>query len=345
MMVGAGDATANRYWLRGKWGGSTSSWTEMITTNNIGSQDVSSSVFLRQFNIVYGDNWNDVFTANVLRIGQGHNISGTNGPQNNGAYTYGSYMAFRFLGSAMYQYYMPENSFNSTSGNTNIYYRSGWNGSWSQWTRLIHQRFGFTDGNGAFMGDASFTPGGQTTGHRVDSSTFYNGDTSAYLELHPQSDNWATSSYRFRGYSANAGGSWLYFERYTVNNGYMVMGFVERNTQDLYWYGNITANYSDVRLKKNISIIKNPIEKLWGIHGVEFEWVPNKEANNERDYKDVGLIAQEVQAVLPQAVKPFPNGYLSVNYDGVVALLVETVKQQQILIDKLTQRIENLENN
>lgn len=41
MMVGAGDATANRYWLRGKWGGSTSGWVEMITTGNIGSQSVS----------------------------------------------------------------------------------------------------------------------------------------------------------------------------------------------------------------------------------------------------------------------------------------------------------------
>jgi hypothetical protein len=195
------------------------------------------------------------------------------------------------------------------------------------------------------MGDASYTSGGATTGHRVDSGTFYNGATSAYLELHPQSDNWATSAYRFRAYSANASGSWLYFERYTVNGGQSVMGFVDRNTQNLYWYGSITANYSDIRLKKNISIIKNPIQKLWGLHGVEFEWVPNKEANNERDYKDVGLIAQDVQKVLPEAIRPYPNGYLSVNYDAVVALLVETVKQQQLLIDNLTQRIENLENN
>jgi hypothetical protein len=87
MMVGAGDATANRYWLRGKWGGTTSSWTEMITTNNINSQEVYSSAILRQFNVVYGDNWNDVYTANSFRIGQGHNISGANGPQTIGAYT------------------------------------------------------------------------------------------------------------------------------------------------------------------------------------------------------------------------------------------------------------------
>ena len=41
MMVGAADATANRYWLRGKWGSTTSGWVEMITTGNIGSQSVS----------------------------------------------------------------------------------------------------------------------------------------------------------------------------------------------------------------------------------------------------------------------------------------------------------------
>ena len=41
MMVGAGDATANRYWLRGKWGSTTSGWVEMITSGNIGSQNVN----------------------------------------------------------------------------------------------------------------------------------------------------------------------------------------------------------------------------------------------------------------------------------------------------------------
>ena len=41
MMVGAADATANRYWLRGKWDTTTSAWVEMITTGNIGSQSVS----------------------------------------------------------------------------------------------------------------------------------------------------------------------------------------------------------------------------------------------------------------------------------------------------------------
>ena len=342
-MVGAHDA-GNRWWLRGKWGGTTRPWVEMITTDNIGSQDVNTSQYLRQYNVVYGDNWNDVYTASVLRFGQGHNISGANGPQAIGAYTYGSYMSFRFLGSSMFQFWMPENSFNGERTGA-IHYRSGWNGSWSNWYRLLWLRPDHTDGNGNYMGDASYSSGGATTGHRVDSGTGYNGATSAYLELHPQSDNWATTAYRFRAYSPDASGSYLYFERYTVNGGQSIMGFVDRNTQNLYWYGSITANYSDIRLKKNISIIKNPIQKLWGLHGVEFEWVPNKEANNERDYKDIGLIAQEVQKVLPEAIRPFPNGYLSVNYDAVVALLVETVKQQQILINNLTQRIENLENN
>jgi hypothetical protein len=339
----AGGPTSSLWW-RNIWS-SASGWRRFIDSDNINSQEVYSSAILRQFNVVYGDNWNDVYTANSFRIGQGHNISGANGPQTIGAYNYGSYMSFRFLGSSMFQFWIPENSFNAYWGIANIHFRAGWNGGWGDWYRLLMQRTNFTDGNGLFRGDVSVTPGGATTGHWVDSGTGYNGATSAYLELHPQSDNWATTAYRFRAYSADAGGSWLYFERYTVNGGYSTMGFVDRNTQNLYWYGSITANYSDIRLKKNISIIKNPIQKLWGLHGVEFEWVPNKEANNERDYKDVGLIAQEVQEVLPEAVKSFPNGYLSVNYDAVVALLVETVKQQQLLIDNLTQRIENLENN
>ena len=57
----------------------------------------------------------------------------------------------------------------------------------------------------------------------------------------------------------------------------------------------------------------------------------------------MGLIAQEVQAVLPELVSEDGEGYLSVNYANLVAVLVEANKEQQKLIEDLQKRVEKLE--
>jgi hypothetical protein len=105
--------------------------------------------------------------------------------------------------------------------------------------------------------------------------------------------------------------------------------------------GNITAYYSDARLKSAIMTISNPIDKLMQLRGVNWTW--NTEECGKAGFTpestfDSGVIAQEVQAVLPQAVGPAANSeYLALrvsNY-GLVALLIEAVKEQQKQIDKL----------
>lgn len=101
----------------------------------------------------------------------------------------------------------------------------------------------------------------------------------------------------------------------------------------------ITANSfyyeSDERLKTNISTIKNPIEKIMQLEGIEFNW-------KENGMKSLGFIAQEVEKVFPEVVSQ--NGeYKSVAYANLVAPLLETVKAQQIIIDNLTKRVEELE--
>jgi hypothetical protein len=111
---------------------------------------------------------------------------------------------------------------------------------------------------------------------------------------------------------------------------------------------NITAYYSDVRLKDKIEYIKDAGEKLYTLNGIFY--TQNKLAENfgYNDYsRRVGVIAQEVLKVLPEIVKPAPfdvtsdggsktgEKYLTVQYDKIIPLIIETIKEQQTEIDSL----------
>ena len=96
---------------------------------------------------------------------------------------------------------------------------------------------------------------------------------------------------------------------------------------------------SDRRLKDNIKPITNPIEKIKQIGGYTFDW-----NNNQTTYEgsDVGVIAQEIEAVLPSLVQDREDGYKGVKYDKIVSLLIEGIKEQQNQIDDLKEQINNL---
>ena len=87
---------------------------------------------------------------------------------------------------------------------------------------------------------------------------------------------------------------------------------------------------SDQNLKTNIKIIEDPLEKIVQIRGVNFEWKENNKPS-------AGVIAQEVEKVLPELVTN--NGTRAVNYNGLIGLLVEAVKAQQKEIDILKSKI------
>jgi hypothetical protein len=104
----------------------------------------------------------------------------------------------------------------------------------------------------------------------------------------------------------------------------------------------ITAYYSsDSRLKENIKLIENPITIIDQIRGVTFDWTDEHMARRggEDGYfvrkHDIGVIAQEVQAVLPELVGTREDGYLAVKYEKMVPLLIEAIKAQQKTIDSL----------
>ena len=88
---------------------------------------------------------------------------------------------------------------------------------------------------------------------------------------------------------------------------------------------------SDRNKKSNIELITNALNKVLSLNGVTFNLIDSNEPS-------AGLIAQDVEKVLPSAVK-HNNGILSLNYSGVIGLLVEAIKEQQLQIDELKQLI------
>ena len=105
---------------------------------------------------------------------------------------------------------------------------------------------------------------------------------------------------------------------------------------------NISAYYaSDKRLKENVIPIADAINKVNKISGVEFDWTKEyiESYGGEDGYfvrkHDIGVIAQEIQQVLPEAVAERTDGILAVKYERIVPLLIEAIKQQQQQIEKL----------
>ena len=98
----------------------------------------------------------------------------------------------------------------------------------------------------------------------------------------------------------------------------------------------ITAFWtSDERLKDNINPIDDPLAKVLTISGNTFDW---NEKSNKTGH-DVGLIAQEIEQVLPEAVTTRDNGYLAVDYHKVVPLLVEAIKELSAKVESLEQKL------
>jgi hypothetical protein len=100
--------------------------------------------------------------------------------------------------------------------------------------------------------------------------------------------------------------------------------------------GDITAFYtSDERLKENIQPIQNALSKVETISGNEYDWKEGFEEIHTKKGNDIGVIAQEIQKILPQAVIERDNGYLGVNYEKIIPLLIEAIKELSAKVDRL----------
>lgn len=99
----------------------------------------------------------------------------------------------------------------------------------------------------------------------------------------------------------------------------------------------VAFSTSDEKFKNNVKCIESPLSKLARIDGVEFVWNEHAPASKTKGSNDIGVLAQQVQQVIPSAVKTRDDGTLAVDYTRVIPLLIESIKE-------LTSRVESLEN-
>lgn len=117
--------------------------------------------------------------------------------------------------------------------------------------------------------------------------------------------------------------------------------------QDLHVGQDVVAfSTSDERMKSNVTPISGAVEKLQQIQGVEFDWKRNGpdwvDRNNPHD---VGVVAQQVERVLPEAVSRRDDGMLAVDYKRLTPLLIASVNQLTKQVEQLTEQVEILQKN
>jgi hypothetical protein len=145
------------------------------------------------------------------------------------------------------------------------------------------------------------------------------------------------------------------FEGCAGSNGDANLGLRATFSNDVSFTGNVTAYSSDKRLKTNIRPIQNAMDKVNQLTGFTFNW--NQLANSLAEYNtqknQVGVFAQDVEEVLPEAVALAPfdtdheNGrvsksgenYLTVQYEKLVPLLIEALKEQDKRIQELEKKL------
>ncbi len=106
---------------------------------------------------------------------------------------------------------------------------------------------------------------------------------------------------------------------------------------------NSTLYHSDRRWKHNITTLTNSLDRVQLLRGVSYEWKRHDFTDmNFPEGIQIGLIAQEVEHVLPEVVNTNSAGYKSVDYSKLVALLIEASKEQQKQIDELQKMVNQL---
>jgi hypothetical protein len=109
------------------------------------------------------------------------------------------------------------------------------------------------------------------------------------------------------------------------------------------------STYSDVTLKHGIETLKNVLDSIMKIEAVEYDWNENLNPTlldyfkKQQKLHTIGLIAQNVRLYFPEAVRMGGDGYYSIDYHKLNAVLVEGIKEQQIFIEDIDKQLEYIE--
>lgn len=97
---------------------------------------------------------------------------------------------------------------------------------------------------------------------------------------------------------------------------------------------------SDQRFKKNIKPIENALDKVLKLNGREYNFRKDEFKTMEfNDGKNIGFIAQELKQIFPELIMQDKGGYYSINYTALIPVLVEAIKEQQVQISEITNKL------
>jgi hypothetical protein len=219
-------------------------------------------------------------------------------------------------------------------------------GSW------INSKYFGTDGN-IYAAKFSDSDDGSYYVEPAASSILYNltlnGAKHTYLHINP--GNGYEAMVRYDGGSGN---TWYVGKRTTSTTQVGTEGFHFYSTAagdtvagidtagTFKTKGDVVAySSSDRELKDNISPIQNALQKVKQIGGYEFDW---NDKQTTYEGHDIGIIAQEIEAVLPEVVTTRDTGFKAVKYEKIVPLLIEAIKEQQTQIEELKELVNKLIN-
>jgi hypothetical protein len=130
---------------------------------------------------------------------------------------------------------------------------------------------------------------------------------------------------------------------------------INPSSGNLYATGEVTSYFSDERLKINVQSIPDALVKIKEIRGVTFDWTTDTIPNFKPDgSKGVGVIAQEIEKVLPEVIRLAPfdraedgsslsgNNYLTVQYEKLSALLIQAIKELSVEVELLKEEVQTL---
>jgi hypothetical protein len=199
--------------------------------------------------------------------------------------------------------------------------------------------FGY--GSSASMTETMRIKGNGKVGIGISSPTAplaFSNTTGAKISLYESSPNsqygFAVQGAQLQVYSDNAAAK-LSFGYYS-SGVYTEKMSLDNNTGVLTVNG---TNYnSDSRLKKDITPLRNSLQKITGLTGYHYHW----KNENDRTGLQTGVLAQEVRQLFPELVTESKDGILAVNYPGLIPVMIESIKEQQQLIKNQQQQIDDL---
>lgn len=182
--------------------------------------------------------------------------------------------------------------------------------------------------NGAIVMNSSLNVSGITT---IQGNLYVgqNGGGNSIIYFYDDSANNYSPSLQFVDNASTINSNSIAANTFYFSNRIFVDGQIETN-------GDITAfSTSDERLKDNITPIDDPLNKVLSISGNTFDW----NDKSDKEGADVGVIAQEILKVLPEAVTTRDNGYLAVRYEKLIPLLIESIKELSSKVEDLEQKL------